>query len=262
MNIESFANNPYLSIGSLALAVIGIILAIVFFFRAQKNKIPCFDTSSNTIIEGLNKALEGLEIQYKGVSQERITITKVAFWNDGRETIDNKDLVQKDPLRLNCPKNIEILDIQVISDNSELNSIVVGSVVTKNDMVFYPLTFDYLDNDEYFIIQIIHNGSASEIFSIEGKIKGVRNITKGLDTKAAVRLFEFIPFMKPFGKVMFTPQFFKYFGSLIYFSGAMFAVWNLFIGNTQWYVWLAIPLLLFFSGVMYFGFKHISPVKI
>lgn len=262
MNIESFANNPLVSIGSLGLAVLGIILAIIFYVRSQRNKVPCFDTSNNTIIEGLHKALDGLEVRYKGVTQERITISKVIFWNDGKETIDKNDLVMQDPLRIVCPKDIEILDIQVISNNIELNSIVLENQVVEEDTIYYPVSFEYLDHEEYLIIQIIHNGDTSGRFSVAGKIKGVKSITKVSEAKPPAKIFKYLPFMFPYEKILSSPIFYKYIGSLLYFSGAMYAVWNLFIGNTQWYVWLAIPILLFFSGVMYFGFRYISPVKI
>lgn len=263
MNLESFANNPLVSIGSLGLAVFGIVLAIVFYIRSQKNNVPCFDNSSNTLIEGLHKALDGLEVRYKGVSQERITITKVIFWNDEKDTIDKNDLVKSDHLRIVCPNDIEILDIQIVSDNTERNSIVLGDQVVEEDAISYPVSFEYLDHEEHFIIQIIHNGDTSGRFAVSGKIKGVKSITKVTDAnKAPALIFSYIPFMGPFEKIMSSPIFYKYIGSLLYFSGAVYAVWNLFIGNTQWYVWLAIPILLFASGVMYFGFRHISPVKI
>jgi hypothetical protein len=262
LNLDSLANNPLISIGSLALGMLGVLLAIVFYIRAQKNKTPCFDYSNNTLIEGLHKALDGLEVRYKGVSQERITITKVVFWNDGRETIDRQDLVQKDPLRIVCPNNLEVLDVQVVSDNADLNSIVVGEVEAKESSVEYPISFEYLDHQESFVVQLIHNGDSSVEFCVEGKIKGVKSIATVMDTKVPLSFLKYVPFMGPFEKIMSSPLFFKYIGSLTYFLGAMFALWNIITGNTQWYVWLAIPLCLLFSGVMYFNFRHISPVKI
>jgi hypothetical protein len=262
LNIESFANDPLVSIGSLVLAVLGIILAIFFYIRSQRNKVPCFDTSSSTIIEGLHKALDGLEVTYKGATQERITISKVIFWNECKDTIDKHDLVMQDPLRIVCPKDIEILDIQVISDNVKLNSIILEKQVVEKDIIYYPVSFEYLDHEEYIIIQIIHNGDTSGKFSVAGKIKGVKSITKVSEVKPPAKIFKYLPFISPYEKILSSPIFYKYIGSLLYFSAAMYAVWNLFVGNTQWYVWLAIPILLFFSGVMYFGFRYISPVKI
>ncbi len=262
MDIESLASNPLVSIGSLVLAVLGVVLAVVFYIRSQKNKVPCFDCSSNTIIEGLHKSLDGLEVHYKGAVQERITITKIVFWNDGRDTIDRSDLVDRDPLRIVCPEGADILDIQIISDDAELNSVELGNLATEDQEIYYPINFDYLDHEEHFVIQIIHNGESSDKFFVSGKIKGVKAISKVSDAKPPAVIFQYIPSMGPFEKLMSSPMFYKYAGSLLYFSGAMFAIWNLLTGNTQWYVWLAVPVLLLFSGVMYFGFRHISPVKI
>lgn len=198
MNLESFANNPLVIVGSLALAVLGVVLAIVFYIRSQKNKTPYFQSSNYTLIEGLHKTLDDIEVHYKGVYQERITITKVAFWNEGRETIDGKDLIQKDPLRVVCPNDIEILDIKVVSDNADLNSIVIGDEASDENSRYYPISFEYLDHEEYFVVQLIHNGDALGKFIVEGKIKGVKSIAQPSDTLSYLVLFHLFGYTKSY----------------------------------------------------------------
>jgi len=138
--LASLASNPLVTLGSFALAIISILLAIIFFFRSHKIKIPCFEQKSNTIIEGLHKSLDGLEVHYKGTVQERITVTKIAFWNDGKETIDKSDMVEKDPLRIEVPSSIEILDIQVIDVSSDSNSVTIGEAIATDNEVTFPFT--------------------------------------------------------------------------------------------------------------------------
>jgi hypothetical protein len=146
--IEALASNPLVTLGSLVLAILGILLAVIFYIRSQKNKTPCFKEASNTIIEGLHKSLDGLEVHYKGTVQERITVSKVAFWNDGKETIDRSDMVDKDPLRIEAPNTIDILDIQVIDISSDSNSVTLGEVEINEDIITYPISFDYLDHED------------------------------------------------------------------------------------------------------------------
>jgi hypothetical protein len=262
LTLESFVNNPLINIGSLALAVLGVLLAVVFYFRSQKNKTPCFENSSNTIVEGLHRSLEGIEVHYKGIAQERITISKVVFWNAGRDTIDGHDLVQRDPLRIICPTDVEILDIQIVSDNAELNSIQLGESIESDDDRSYPITFEYLDHEEYFIVQLIHTGDASEKFDVEGKIKGVKSINRVSGNRVSPEIFKYLPFFGPVEKLVSSPVFMKYIGSLMYLSFGLAALWNIFNGNNQWYLWVATGFCFIASGIMYYGFRHISPIKI
>lgn len=262
MTVESFVNNPLVSIGSLALAVLGVLLAVVFYFRSQKNKTPCFESASNTLVEGLHRSLDGLEIRYKGVDQERVTISKIIFWNDGRDTIDGQDLVKTDPLRVQCPLDVDILDIQVVSENVELNSILLIGSVEIQGVLCYPITFDYLDHREYIVIQIIHNGDSLEKFKIKGKIKGVKSIKRVPDTRPHPKVIQFIPFASPIEKIISSALFMKYIGGITYLSVGTVALWRIFSGSNHWYWWLAASLCFFSCGVLFYGFRHIPPIKI
>lgn len=262
MTLESFVNNPMVSIGSLGLAVLGVLLAVIFYFRSQKNKTPCFESNSNTLVEGLHRSLDGLEVHYKGAAQERITISKVVFWNAGRDTIDGQDLVLKDPLRILCPLNIEILDIQIVSDNVELNSIQLGEPIESEDGITYPISFEYLDHEEYLVVQIIHNGDSSEKFIVDGKIKDVKSINRVSDTRPSPEIFKYLPFFGPVVKLVSSPVFMKYIGSLVYLSFGLAALWNIVDGKNYWYLWVATGFCFIASGVLYYGFRHISPIKI
>lgn len=268
--VESLSTNPVVTLGSFILAVLGIILAIVFYIRSQKNKTPCFEGSSNTLIEGLHKSLDGLEIHYKGQSQERITVTKIVFWNAGKDTIDSSDLVELDQLRVATPKSIDILDIKIIDVSSSSNSVSLGNATEDETTKSYPLKFEYLDNEDYFVIQIIHNGSCEEYFHIAGKIKGVKSLIHddGLRLSASQsKILKFVPIMPlPFAPsldvAMRSPLFMKYFGSLTYVIMGLFAIWNLFIGNTEWYVWVGAGFCFVASLLMYFSYRYVPPVKI
>jgi hypothetical protein len=263
--IESIASNPFVTIGSFFLALISIVLAIIFYFRSQKEKIPCFESSSNTIIDGLHKSLEGLEIHYKGSKQERVTITKVAFWNAGKETIDKSDLIEKDPLCIICPKTADILDIQLTDVSSESNSVVVSDQTEKDALKYFTLSFEYLDHEEYFVAQLIHNGSSEDKFNVAGKIKGVKSIEHNTGSQTASsssRIFRFLPFFGSIEMFINLPIILKYLGSIGYFSGGLFALWHLITGKTNWYVWIGAIFCFWAAGVIYYGFRHVSPAKI
>lgn len=155
VNIDSIATNPYIALGGLALAIVSILLAVYFYIKSKKEKIPCFEESNNTLIEGLSKSLDRLEIHYKNTIQERITVTKLAFWNAGRDTIDRNNLVHSDPVRVVCPRDIDILDAQVIQVSAKANSVSLNGPINDAE-TYYEIVFDYLDNRDFFVIQIVH----------------------------------------------------------------------------------------------------------
>lgn len=262
IDLQSLANNPIISIGGFALGIIGIVLAVIFYARSKKDRLPCFEVNSNTLIEGLHKALDGLQLHYKGTPQARITVTKLAFWNAGRETIDKRDLVEKDPIGIACPNTLAILDIQVTQVSAKSNSVRLGSAVEQGDVHFYPINFEYLDNNDYFVIQIVHTGQESEDIEVIGKIKGVKEIEKTIDAKIDKRFFKLIPFAFGFEKILSSRVFWKYGGSFWYIGFGVFGIWRLLQGYTSWYVWL-LTFFCFFAGiVMFYEHRHIAPVKI
>ncbi|WP_153448923.1 hypothetical protein [Vibrio algicola] len=265
IDLQTLSQNPYITLGSFALALFGIVLAIIFYVRSKKDKTPCYDSSSNTIIEGLNQALDGLEVHYKGQAQERVCVTKLVLWNAGRDTIDKSDLVERDQLRVVTPDGIELLDIQIIDVSTESNLVTLGEVTQQEQGAVFSIDFDFLDHADYLVIQIIHNGSSSEEFSIAGKIKGVKEIVKsdGIRLSSSQsKILRLLPIVGEFDQLMQSPRFMKYFGSIAYGGFGCFAVWHLINGKTDWYVWVGAGFCIFASFLVYFGHRNLSPVKI
>jgi len=237
-----------------------LVLCLPLFSTLDQKKNECRVTRYQAILlfEGLHKSLDGLKLQYKDASQERITVTKLAFWNAGRETIDTRDLVVTDPIGIACPSTLAILDIQVIQVSSKSNSVKLGSAIDKDDVHFYPINFEYLDNKDFFVIQIVHSGHESEEFNIKGKIKGVKKIEKARGIRLNRRELGF-----GFLENMLTSRaFLKYGGSLTYLGFGAFGTWNLLQGRTDWYVWTPTVFCFFAASIIYYGMRHIAPVKI
>jgi hypothetical protein len=47
--IESIAANPYLVIGSFILAIIGVVIAIIFFVKSKREKRPCYQVYHQSV---------------------------------------------------------------------------------------------------------------------------------------------------------------------------------------------------------------------
>lgn len=73
-----------------ATGLIGI-LVLIFFRRTQN---PSCAIRSNNVFTDHVSRVEGLEIQYSGNPIESLTISKVLFWNRGREAIRQNDVTE------------------------------------------------------------------------------------------------------------------------------------------------------------------------
>lgn len=255
--LESITSSPLFSLGSFILGAVGILLTVFLYFRSQKNKIPCYKAVSHTIIERLHNSLDDLEVHYKGSVQKRITVTRIVFWNAGKETINKIDTVEKDPLRVEVPAFIEVLDIQVIDVSSDSNSVSMKKSIISEDKTVYPLDFDYFDHNEYFVIQIIHNASSEEKLGFEGKIKGVQSFGS---TQSFSK--ETIPFIAPTRESVGNQMFTKYFMPFIFFAMGIFVLWRLLNGKTDWYVWLIAVFFFFIAVITYYNSRYAAPAKL
>ena len=263
IDVRALANDPIIALGGFALGVLGILLAIIFYVKAKKEKVPCYQVRSNTLIEGLHKALDGLQLHYKGTLQERLTVTKMVFWNAGRETIDRRDLVAAEPIGIVCSKQLNVLDAQIIQASAVANAVALKKMVELGpDKNLYPIEFDYLDNKEFFVVQIVHTGPDDEEFRIRGKIKGVKRIERSLSTTRQPRFLRRLPFYDFVDKIAAARGVAKYVVSLSYLGFAGFGTWWLFHGRTEWYVWLASGFCYLAAAFVYYGSRHVPPVGI
>lgn len=170
--LREIANHPFVPILGLVLGVIGSALAVIFYFKSRRIRKLRFDFSSQPLVEGLSEALEGLEVSFRGKRQERITVTRWAFWNAGNDTIRSDDFTD-DVLRIVCRTNVNVLDCILTYVSNGTNKISVSlSHSSINDKWSLPVVFDYLDSNDGAVIQLVHDGPSSTRFILEGTIKG------------------------------------------------------------------------------------------
>jgi hypothetical protein len=103
---------------------------------------------------------------------ENSTITKILFWNDGKETIRLDDIAQEDPLEINVAEDARILDIRAIQRKPPTNGFEVN---LSDDQLSATLGFDYIDKDEGAVIQVIHTGRSGKEISLRGRVAGAGN---------------------------------------------------------------------------------------
>lgn len=163
------SQNPWLTILSFLLALLSVILAVIFFIKSRRLKQPRFAIRSFNLVRDFTSRFEALEMLYAGQSIQNLTVSKIAFWNNGAETIDGQDIASADPLVAKLKEGYRILEASVLSVKNEANQFAIA-VSDGASRVF--LQFDYLDKDEGAVIQILHTGKSSGDIWLGGTIKG------------------------------------------------------------------------------------------
>ena len=186
---EWLTENPWMSALSFFLALLGIILAIIFFIRGRRTKEPRYTIRSTNLMRDFTSSLAALEMMYAGERISNLTATKLAFWNNGKDTINGGDIASADPLMVKVNDGYKILDSNVLYVKNAANQF---SINHSDDGSHVLIQFDYLDADEGGVIQLLHTGKSSDDIEVCGTIKGA-----GKPNRRSIPMLKNLPFPLP-----------------------------------------------------------------
>ncbi len=117
--------------------------------------------------------LEGnpIQVAFQGKQVHRLTVTHIAFWNNGEATIDKEDISHKTPLSLTAKDGCTILLAEIIASNKPANNFTLE---TRGGTKI--LSFDYVDYKDGVIIKVYHTGSNINDVDLTGTIRGARGL--------------------------------------------------------------------------------------
>lgn len=170
--LDQFSQSDYLNWG---VTIISIFLTVFFYFKSRRKRVPFYSCRSTRLIQRDVNQINCLEVFYDKRKLTALTITKLAFWNNGRDTISKTDIAEKDRVRVQIKEAYEILSCEVIAQTKEANNVVVSMA---DDRKSVSISFDYLDYKEGVVLKIRHTGSESEDLEIKGSIKAVKSIQR------------------------------------------------------------------------------------
>jgi hypothetical protein len=155
------------------MTVIGVYLSS----KGWKRKRPRYVILSNNIFCGLEHTVPDVEVKFAGYGSpvKSLTVTKIAFWNAGTETINRQDVVKENPLSLRAKSGVVILSVSVIERTIPFNKLECGLNRERTEAT---ITFDYLDHNEGALIQVFHSGTGNDDIELRGTIKGARRIQR------------------------------------------------------------------------------------
>lgn len=171
--VQTISLSPIVMFVSLLLGVIGIALAVIFYIKGKRERLPCYAVRSFNILDESATSLPKLQVTYEGVSVKQLTATKLAFWNAGSETIDRNHIAEADPLRLALSDENEFLFARVISQSIPANR-VAATIDDENRKTVY-LSFDFIDKGQGAVFMLLHTDPSGDV-ELRGTIKGVKEI--------------------------------------------------------------------------------------
>lgn len=147
------------------LTILSFILAVISIIR-MKMKVLQVNLLNNKLVNKEDFQFPKLKFSYNEESVEKLTASKVIFWNNSFSEIKNEDIPEAAPLTISL-KDGKIIDASVLKGNETSNKVSISYI---NDTCA-KITFDYLNRKEGGIIQVMHTGDEDSI-NISGKIIG------------------------------------------------------------------------------------------
>ncbi len=165
--IKSIFNAPWF--GTL-IGFLGIGIGLLLYFLAKQRKKPAFQQRGLQLLGHNQGILPGqVEIRYYDRVVPRLTKTTIILWNDGDITIDGKEIVESDKLRVEFSDDCEILSCEIRKCTREVNNFRIEKSGSPNIANF---TFEFLDKNDGVVLDILHT-SLQKNAAIKGTIKGV-----------------------------------------------------------------------------------------
>ena len=149
------------------LGVVGLILVPVVYYKQKKDREPRLFFDTNCLVSGIKQMLPSLKIKYEnhGDELENVTVTRITFWNAGKQVIDKSNV--RTSLRFAIQEPFKFVDIQLLKETNIENKFIVTRSVDKRSV---KVEFDHIDHMEGCIIQCVHSAPTHSVISYNVKI--------------------------------------------------------------------------------------------
>lgn len=167
------------------IGIIGIVYTVYFGKKALKKKLLAYENSmaiplAQTFSPEADYKLSVL-FQRKGAGKEKIEsvyTTFLKFANLGKESIRGTDIAPANPIKINI-EGTRTLDIQIAGITRKVNNVSLRNQVMEQERASAEVYFDFLDNKDGALIQVLTVGNKGKI-SLSGDIigmpEGIKNV--------------------------------------------------------------------------------------
>ena len=172
--IKNFiSTNPEIVvIAGLVLAISGIILTALFYKLSKPRRLLAYATRTFRVVPEKRINLERLNITYNSYPVQSLSVTWLAVWNAGNESIRRSDLATKDPPVIYAANGITIFETEVIEASSDANNVTLTPVYEA--ITGSAIDFEFLDPGDGAVFSVVHTGSKLADIRLNGEIIGGR----------------------------------------------------------------------------------------
>ena len=161
--------------------IVNILLSIALFLLSifiplfyKKKQRPKYISKSRTTITSLDSEFSDLETYYKKNKIEKLTETRLYFWNAGDTSIRKWHLLKATPVTIHIPDDIEICQIDHVSTQDLKTTLEIH----KNECGNYELSFEAMQKNDGVCFRFLHSGNENCSMSVLGKLDGLLQIKK------------------------------------------------------------------------------------
>jgi hypothetical protein len=179
--LDYFKGNSLLNAASFVLAILGLVFTIYFYYKSKKSRTPTYIVRTINLVREKIQKIDTVSILYSGEKVKNLSISKIALWNEGKETINSEDIALNNSIKIKIKDDFEFLDSEIIYQKNTANDF---KIQTSDDNKSISIHFDYFDFEEGLVMQVFHTGNTSDDIFIDGKIKSVKRITRKVHTSS------------------------------------------------------------------------------
>lgn len=149
--------------------VLGVLLGIILYYRSKERPRLAIFSHGMNVVGAASDALGDVEVRFRGTPVPRVSSTSVILWNAGNATLDAKDAVERDPLRIEVPAGASILRAVVAKETRSVLAATVAQPDEAPELAF--VDFDFLDPGDGIRVELLHTAPWSNV-EVRGTYKG------------------------------------------------------------------------------------------
>ena len=160
-----------IGIAGVLVGLIAIPITYLIGQRSRQTPQLRYAVDFDVLLKPDEKLLDkGLSMTIGDHEINRISRTRVAFWNQRGDTVRSADIVQSDPLRIQFDDDDIPLQTRLLSISREQTQL--GAVISETAKSTVSITFDFLDSGDGGVFEIVHQGGEPPI--VTGTVRGAK----------------------------------------------------------------------------------------
>jgi hypothetical protein len=149
--------------------VLGLGSAYLFYQRGKRLKQPTWAIQRDYWIWRGASRLPKFDMRYNGLPVQNLTVSRICLWNSGREPIRKGDIPHGDPLRIEPVGDTRLLDVEVLGTS---HNWIGFSCLPPDDQGIAQIQFEFLDQAQGGVLQVVHTGTWLDDIQIKGTVVG------------------------------------------------------------------------------------------